>query len=539
MRMDIAALFYELSLRVLQSKGRVALISSIQFLVGEYGRGLRRLFLNNKIDEILDLRDVNVFEDVTTYTGVIVIEKDQGSKFSLKKIANSAVPLYKSGVKVVSIIDYKSLSDGIWVLETDKKAQLLKKLNNEDFSLKLSVVGCAHAGLVTGADEIFIHSEDELKQLGIEKECCNPLIRSFDPERWVCPSPSYYVIYPYELKGNNIVQISEWELSIKYPGTYTYLKVHKTKLKSRQDSRRTMGEKGNWFGLVRFGDLELFNNKKLVTPGETITNTFALDSQGYAYPHARICAVTAKSISLTFLLAVLNSRLMEFYLHAFCPVKRGGYRSYSATFLNDAPIRSIDFITPAAERNKQLEKIMKSYSNSFDTIIRLITPNGIRDIETSFTVSSDVIHDLLSFLSEQMIEMSKQNHTEANRFLLCLEEKLRIQPGNKSNIGIDALIGKSTIKLYLGDYQKNKDALPFDSLMDILHKNRSRIGINLSDNQFVSNLKSEYEKSLSILLPVKEKLKKTDWLIDQIVYRLYGLTEEEIKIVEGTDLPFS
>jgi hypothetical protein len=33
--------------------------------------------------------------------------------------------------------------------------------------------------------------------------------------------------------------------------------------------------------------------------------------------------------------------------------------------------------------------------------------------------------------------------------------------------------------------------------------------------------------------PLKEKLRKTDWLIDQIVYRLYGLTEEEVKIVKG------
>jgi type II restriction/modification system DNA methylase subunit YeeA len=32
---------------------------------------------------------------------------------------------------------------------------------------------------------------------------------------------------------------------------------------------------------------------------------------------------------------------------------------------------------------------------------------------------------------------------------------------------------------------------------------------------------------------LKEKLHKTDYLIDQIVYRLYGLTDEEIKIVEG------
>lgn len=31
---------------------------------------------------------------------------------------------------------------------------------------------------------------------------------------------------------------------------------------------------------------------------------------------------------------------------------------------------------------------------------------------------------------------------------------------------------------------------------------------------------------------LKETLPKNDYLIDQIVYRLYGLTEEEVKIVE-------
>ena len=35
--------------------------------------------------------------------------------------------------------------------------------------------------------------------------------------------------------------------------------------------------------------------------------------------------------------------------------------------------------------------------------------------------------------------------------------------------------------------------------------------------------------------PIVEDLEKTDKLIDQIVYELYRLTEEEIKIVEGRD----
>lgn len=34
-----------------------------------------------------------------------------------------------------------------------------------------------------------------------------------------------------------------------------------------------------------------------------------------------------------------------------------------------------------------------------------------------------------------------------------------------------------------------------------------------------------------ILEPLKARIKATDELIDEIVYRLYGLTEEDIKIV--------
>jgi hypothetical protein len=43
-----------------------------------------------------------------------------------------------------------------------------------------------------------------------------------------------------------------------------------------------------------------------------------------------------------------------------------------------------------------------------------------------------------------------------------------------------------------------------------------------------------YEESLQRVLPIKERLRMTDALIDAVVYQLYGLTEEEIKVVEGT-----
>jgi hypothetical protein len=46
-------------------------------------------------------------------------------------------------------------------------------------------------------------------------------------------------------------------------------------------------------------------------------------------------------------------------------------------------------------------------------------------------------------------------------------------------------------------------------------------------------LQAEFEGSLGKLLPLLDRIEKTDELIDAVVYRLYRLTEEEIRIVEG------
>jgi hypothetical protein len=85
----------------------------------------------------------------------------------------------------------------------------------------------------------------------------------------------------------------------------------------------------------------------------------------------------------------------------------------------------------------------------------------------------------------------------------------------------------------LGDYQKGEASLTFEGLVDVLFKNRTKLGISLNDAKFMRRLQEDYEKSLAVLMPIKEKLRWTDALIDQVVYRLYGLTEEEVKVVEG------
>jgi hypothetical protein len=50
----------------------------------------------------------------------------------------------------------------------------------------------------------------------------------------------------------------------------------------------------------------------------------------------------------------------------------------------------------------------------------------------------------------------------------------------------------------------------------------------------LQNLRRETEEALDELQPLNEGIHRTDDLINEIVYRLYGLTEDEIAVIEAS-----
>ncbi|MCK4316754.1 MAG: restriction endonuclease, partial [Anaerolineae bacterium] len=130
-------------------------------------------------------------------------------------------------------------------------------------------------------------------------------------------------------------------------------------------------------------------------------------------------------------------------------------------------------------------------------------------------------------LAGRMIEMNKGKQAEVKGFLAWLEREI--------GAPIDNLTRKTHLRNYLGDYQKGESHRALEEVLDILRRNRRRLKVDPSERAFQEQLAGEYEGSLGKLLPLKARLAGTDRLIDLIVYRLYGLTEEEVAVVEGTE----
>jgi hypothetical protein len=75
----------------------------------------------------------------------------------------------------------------------------------------------------------------------------------------------------------------------------------------------------------------------------------------------------------------------------------------------------------------------------------------------------------------------------------------------------------------------------FASFLAVLRKNKKKLQIDPVRREPGEALKAEFEGSVGKLGPRRKRIEKADPLIDAVVYRLYGLTEEEIRIVEGRE----
>ncbi len=147
---------------------------------------------------------------------------------------------------------------------------------------------------------------------------------------------------------------------------------------------------------------------------------------------------------------------------------------------------------------------------------------------------ADVVHDLLAYLAEQMITMHRQKQQIVKTFWLDLEGEVEAAELAKLRKGKQeatlARQGAITPFVNPGSHSSRTleealawDEAAFKAFVKVLAGNLSGF----------SKLVGLYRTYSPDYRRLARQIEATDRLIDGIVYGLYGLTEEEIEIVEG------
>ena len=321
-RVDISLIFFELGLKIIKKRGLLSFITSIQFVNAEYGRKIREVLLRNKIVEFIDFNGLGVFEGATTYPGILILQKDQPRDFKYIKIKKigpeslSELDTPNPSMSEINLISIKSLSDDVWVFESKDYQEVLKKLEKDSIKLKSFANPCT--GLTSGKDKIFILSKEQVEQLELERELLLPVVRGGNISRFFITDDTDYVIYPYRLTEGETKLISEQELKLDYPKIYSYFERNRTELGKRKDSRKLLSDTSDWYKLIRKGKLDLFQSQKILTPGISKENRFAIDHNGYTYlcGGAGVFGLVQNKYDIHYLTAILNSKAVEFFLHS-------------------------------------------------------------------------------------------------------------------------------------------------------------------------------------------------------------------------------
>jgi hypothetical protein len=212
------------------------------------------------------------------------------------------------------------------------------------------------------------------------------------------------------------------------------------------------------------------------------------------------------SANLFFLLALINSSVCNHWFRT-CVTDV----SVRVVDLQRLPIRRIAFTTPADERAGFVEEGRRlCEAGDADAVLAF----AARQLE-AVPERADVLHDLLASLAARMIAMNREKQAETKGFLSWLERTV----GAK----VDDLTGKTQVRAY------HEGGV--DDLLAVLRRNRARLAVNPDSRTFQEQAAREFGESMGKLTPLKARLRATDDLIDRLVYRLYGLTEEEIGLV--------
>ncbi|UBF20938.1 type IIG restriction modification enzyme [Haloarcula virus HCTV-8] len=409
---DLYCPFYERGLDFLKDgNGKLGYITPNQFMVTDYGEGIRRVLLrDSRLDEIYDFRDSGVFEDATNYPAIVIaedepdedvrenneircvrvkgnVDEDSGPSVDEEIIEGVREHRGEPGYSddYIDVFDYpqSELDENYWPLCPPEERKILNKLDeNRDAPLE-EVVDSAFAGTQTSANKVFVVvpvnadrieagetgdvvrviPQGEEKEYEIETDLLKPWLQGRDIERWRGDWSGQHVISPYrETDEGDVELIPEDYIRDELPLSWDYFEAHKETLEGREGGK--WEGRDDWYAFGYPKSMERFEKPKLIGAEIAGEATFMLDEKGTWYFKAGYGVQLEPQYQnrTEVFSALLNSNVLDFYLKHITSIKMGGYYKYTSHYLEPLPVS-----WGSDSQRESIENTLSEIVTNFDT----------------------------------------------------------------------------------------------------------------------------------------------------------------------------
>ena len=327
-----------------------------KFFNAQYGAPLRGLIAEGKhLAEVVHFGDQQVFAGATTYTCLLFLEKEARQAFHFVK-AHDLARWRQGEPQMEGELPVETVTAGEWNFAVGQGADPFERL--KVMPVKLGDLAHIFVGTQTSADTVFVLEDAEFEgnlvagickltetRVEIEAGIMKPFLRGKDIRRYQPPSATSALICPYVIRDNSFNLMPETELASDFPLAYRYLRSHKSTLEARE---RGKFKGPNWYAFGYPKSMILFQRQKIIVPDFNNVASFTLDEYSHFYKTGYgILLGQGVTESALYVLGLINSPLLFRYLTRVGTMLRGGYVRFWTQYIEQLPIRTIDFTNPA------------------------------------------------------------------------------------------------------------------------------------------------------------------------------------------------
>ena len=363
---DIYCLFYEQGMNLLKPNGCLCYITSNKWMRAGYGKELRQYFIAKTNPVLLiDFAGIKIFDAATVETNILIAKKESYTQNTLACIISNTDDLNKLSVLVQQqAVECNFAENDSWIILSAIEQSIKRKIEAVGTPLKDWDIRINY-GIKTGFNEAFVITTDKRNEILANcqtedertrtAELIRPILRGRDIKRYAYNWAGLYLIATFPSRHYDIEMYPAVKQYLLTFGIEKLEQTGKTYIVNGEKIKARKKTNNKWFEIQdSISYWEDFSKPKIVWGNLNLTPNYALvENNSFINAPSSMIVPASK-----YLLAILNSKIADFYIKLLGVTRNGGYFEYKPMFIEQLPIPQLKI------ENKELAQIERLIDNN-------------------------------------------------------------------------------------------------------------------------------------------------------------------------------